>query len=37
VTGRSGAPTTAGLLDLLVRRMVGSLRVERQPPGGRLQ
>lgn len=37
VTGTVGHADHAGLLDLLVRRMVGSLRVERQSPGGPLQ
>lgn len=37
VTGTVGRADHAGLLDLLVRRMVGSLRVQRQPPDHRLQ
>jgi hypothetical protein len=37
VTGMVGRAEHADLLDLLVRRMVGSLRVQRQPPDHRLQ
>jgi hypothetical protein len=37
VTGTVGRADHADLLDLLVGRMVGSLRVQRQPPGHRLQ
>jgi hypothetical protein len=37
VTGTVGRADHADLLDLLVRRMVGSLRVQRQPPDRRLQ
>jgi hypothetical protein len=37
VTGTVGRADHAGLLDRLVGRMAGSLRVQRQPPGLRLQ
>ena len=37
VTGTVGRADHADLLDRLVGRMVGSLRVQRQPPGLRLQ
>ena len=37
VTGTVGHADHADLLDLLVRRMAGSLRVQRQPSGHRLQ
>jgi hypothetical protein len=37
VTGTVGRADHADLLDLLVRRMVGSLRVQLQPPARRLQ
>lgn len=37
VTGTVGRADHADLLDLLVRRMVGSLRVQRQPTDRRLQ